>query len=62
MMMKYIVLTLLAILTLASAVLEGLFDSLPPQFIQLVGLLTIVCTGVFIGWMLRLQLRNFRKD
>jgi protein-S-isoprenylcysteine O-methyltransferase Ste14 len=61
-MMKYIVLTLLAILTVASAVLEGLFDSLPPQFIQLVGLLTILCTGVFIGWMLRLQVRNFKKD
>ena len=60
--MKYIVLVVLALLTLTCAVLEGLLVSLPPQFIQLVGLLTIVCTGVFIGWMLRLQVRSFKRD
>ncbi len=61
-MMKYIVLTTLTLLTLTCAVLEGLVESLPPQFTQLVGLLTIVCTGVFIGWALRLQARSFKKD
>ena len=61
-MKRYIVLIVLALLTVTCAVLEGLFESLPPQFIQFVGLLTIVCTGVFIGWALRLQARSFRKD
>lgn len=61
-MKRYIVLAVLALLTMTCAVLEGMVESLPPQFIQLVGLLTIICTGVFIGWMLRLQARNFKKD
>jgi len=61
-MMKYTVLAILALLTVTCAVLEGLVESLSPQFIQLVGLLTIVCTGVFIGWTLRLQARSFKRD
>ena len=61
-MMKTIVLMTLALLTLTCAVLEGLVESLPPQFIQLTGLLTIVCTGVFIGWVLKLQATSFRSD
>ena len=61
-MMKYIVLAVLALLTVTCAVLEGLVESLSPQFIQLVGLLTIVCAGIFIGWTLRLQARSFKRD
>ena len=61
-MKRYIVLAVLALLTMTCAVLEGVVESLPAQFVQLNGLLTIVCTGVFIGWMLRLQARNFKKD
>ena len=47
-MIRYVVLTLLALLTMTFAVLEGLVESLPPQLIQISGLLTIVCAGVFI--------------
>ena len=61
-MIKYIVLTILALLTMTCAVLEGLVEGLPPQFIQLVGLLTIVCTGVFIAWALRVQARSLNRD
>lgn len=51
-MKKYIILISLAILTMTCAVLEGLFETLPAQFIQINGLLTIVCVGVFIVWTL----------
>jgi len=61
-MKNYIVLITLTVLTITCAVLEGLFESLPPQFIQFVGLLTIVCTAIFIGWVLKLQLSHFKSD
>jgi hypothetical protein len=61
-MMKYIVLTIMALLTLTCAVLEGLFEGLPPQFIQFNGLLAIVCTGVFIAWTLKTQADSLDKD
>lgn len=61
-MIKYIVLTLLALLTVTCAVLEGLVESLPPQFVQITGLLTIVCAGVFITWTLKIQAQGFKKD
>jgi hypothetical protein len=47
--MKYAALIILALLTITCAVLEGLFDSLPAQFIQFNGLLTLVSTGVFLA-------------
>ena len=61
-MIKYIVLTSLALLTLTCAVLEGLVESLPPQFIQINGLLTIVCAAVFIIWTLKIQAERLEKD
>ncbi|MDX2428789.1 MAG: hypothetical protein QNK22_08875 [Xanthomonadales bacterium] len=61
-MIKTIVLTLLALLTMTCAVLEGLVESLPSQFIQINGLLTIVCAVVFIIWTLKIQVQEFKKD
>lgn len=61
-MKKAIVLTLLALVTMTCAVLEGLVESLPPQFIQVNGLLTIVCAGTFIVWTLKVQAERFHKD
>jgi len=52
-MKKYIVLTILVLLTMTGAVLEGLVEGLSPQLIQLNGLLTIICTGVLITWTLK---------
>ena len=54
-MKKYIVLIFLAVLTMTGAVLEGLVEGLSPQFVQVNGLLTIICTGIFITWTLKLQ-------
>ena len=61
-MIKYIVLTSLALLTVTFAVLEGLVESLPPQFIQINGMLTIVCTAVLIVWTLKTQVQVFKQD
>jgi len=61
-MIKYIVLTLLTLLTITSAVLEGMVENLPPQFIQITGLLTIVCAAVFVIWTLKMQLQGLKKD
>ena len=61
-MIKAIVLTSLALLTMTCAVLEGLFETLPAQFIQINGFLTIVCVGVFIVWTLKVQAESFNKD
>ena len=60
-MRNTIVLSSLALLTLVCAVLEGLFEGLPPQFIQLNGLLTIICTAAFILWTLKVQAGAFRN-
>lgn len=59
--MKYFALTMLVLLTVTCAILEGLIESLPSQFVQLVGLLTIACTGVFVGWTFRLKAVRFTK-
>lgn len=61
-MIRAIVLTLLALTTMTCAVLESLVPNLPAQFIQVIGLLTIVCTGVFIIWILKIQAQRFKKD
>ena len=61
-MKKYIALTILALLTMSCAVLEGLFESLPAQFVQFTGLLMIVCVGVFISWALKIQAESFKRD
>jgi hypothetical protein len=57
-MKKYIVLIFLAVLTLTGAVLEGLVEGLSPQIVQVNGLLTIICAGIFIIWTLKLQVQQ----
>jgi hypothetical protein len=60
-MKKYIILISLALMTLACVILEGLIE-LPEQFIQFNGLLTILCTGAFIGWTLKVQAEDFEEE
>jgi hypothetical protein len=57
-MKKYIVLIFLVVLTMTGAVLEGLVEDLSPQFVQVNGLLTIICAGIFIIWTLKLQVQR----
>jgi len=55
-MKKYIALLLLALLTITCVVVEGLVENISPAFIQLNGLLTILCTGAFtVTWLLTVQ-------
>lgn len=61
-MKKYILLISLALVTITCALLEGLVPSLPQQFVQLNGLLTILCAGVLIVWTLKIQAGSFDKD
>ena len=61
-MKNFIILMSLAIITVTCAVLEGLVESLPPQFVQVNGILTIVCAGVFIVLSLKVQAEWFNKD
>lgn len=57
-MKKYVVLIFLALLAITGAVLEGLVEGFSPQFVQINGLLTIICAGVFIFWTLKLQVQR----
>ena len=61
-MKNIIILMSLAIITVTCAVLEGLVESLPPQFVQANGLLTIICAGVLIVLTLKMQAEWFKKD
>ncbi len=54
-MKKYIILIFLALVTMTGAVLEGLVEGLSPQLVQINGLLTIISTGVFVFWTLKVQ-------
>lgn len=60
-MNKYVVMVLLALMTLACVTLEGLID-LPVQFVQINGLLTILCTGAFISWTLKVHAKEYNED
>ena len=60
-MKKYVIMVLLALMTLACVTLEGLID-LPVQFVQVNGLLTILCAGAFISWTLKAHTDDFEKD
>ena len=61
-MKKYFILIPLVLLTMTCAVVEGLIESLPPQFIQINGFLIIVCAVVFIAWTLKVRGKGFYKD
>lgn len=52
-MISRISLAVLALLMVTCALLEGLVETLPPQFIQLNGLLVILCAGIYITWSVR---------
>jgi len=54
-MKKNIILISLALLTLSGAILEVLIENIPSQFIQINGLLTIVCAGICVTWNLKLR-------
>ena len=53
-MSKIIALSSLALLALLGALLEGLVETVPPQLIQVNGVLIIFFTGVFALTMLRI--------
>ena len=57
-MKKYIVLGLLALLTMTGAVLEGLIVGLPQQLVQVNGALTIVSAMALVVWTLKVQARD----
>ena len=54
-MKKYIVLILLALLSMIGAVLEGLVENLSPQLVQLNGMLTLVSAVALVVWTLKVQ-------
>ena len=60
-MKKYIILGLLAMLTMIGAVAEGLVGGLPQQFVQVNGLLTIIFAIAFVIWTLKIQAGGFRN-
>jgi len=60
-MKKYIVLGLLAMLTMTGTLAEGLFDGLPQRLVQVNGLLTIIFAMAFVVWTLKIQAGEFRK-
>ena len=53
-MSKIIALSSLALLALLGALLEGLVETVPAQFVQINGILIIFFTGVFALTMLRI--------
>ena len=55
-MKKFIALALLALFAMTGAVLEGLVEGLSPQVIQVNGLLTIICAGIFVFLTLKMQI------
>ena len=54
-MKKYIVLGLLALITMTGALLEVLLEGLPQQLVQVNGALTIVSAMVLVAWTLKVQ-------
>ena len=58
-MKKYIVLIILALLTMTGAVLEGLLEGLSPQLVQVNGLLTLLSALALIVWSLKIQTGKF---
>jgi len=54
-MKKYIVLGLLALITMTGALLEVLLEGLPQQLVQINGALTIVSAMALVVWTLKVQ-------
>jgi hypothetical protein len=60
-MKKYLILAVLAMLTMTGAVAEGLFAGLPQPIVQVNGLLTIIFAIAFVIWTLKIQAGGFRN-
>jgi len=60
-MKKYIVLIILALLTMTGAVLEGLVEGLSPQLVQANGLLTLLSAFALVVWTLKIQTSKFSR-
>jgi len=60
-MLKIALLSALVSVTVGGALLEGLFDQVPPGFIQFNGILIICCTLVFIASALKFRFKSERK-
>ena len=54
-MKKFIVLGLLALITMTGAVLEVLVEGLPQQLVQANGALTIISAMILVVWTLKIQ-------
>ena len=61
-MIKTFALMLLAILTLSCAALEGLYDNLPAQFIQVNGLLVLAVSITWVVWVAKTGFLRVRKE
>ena len=60
-MLKIALLSALVSVTVGGALLEGLFEQVPPGFIQFNGILIICCTLVFISLVLKFRFTSKRK-
>ena len=60
-MLKIALLFALVSVTIGGALLEGLFEQVPPGFIQFNGILIISCTLVFIASALKFRFKSERK-
>ncbi len=54
-MLRNALLSILVLLTVAGALLEGFLESIPTQFIQVNGILIIFCTFIFIAWVVKFR-------
>ena len=61
-MIKTLALILLALLILSCAVLEGLHDNLPAQFIQVNGLLALTVSISWVVWVAKTGFLRVRKE
>lgn len=62
-MRNYITLSVLAVLTIVCAVVEGIIEITSPWFIQFNGFLTLVCCLVFlVFWVLSVMDETSKQD
>lgn len=60
-MFRNVSLAALVLLTIAGALLEGLAETVPPQIVQLNGILVIACSVVFVSRALKFRLAGRRR-
>lgn len=61
-MRKTFALILLALLILGCAVLEGLYETLPAQFVQFNGLLALSVSITWLVWVVKTSFLHTGKD